>query len=1560
MTSPLGSFSFTVDAEVGPAQRKLQQFVQQAQQAGRAVEQAFGGRGEAILLKADGTPLIREARRAEEAIEKVGRAAKQVADRPVTMTVRANLNEAERSLDRLTASARALGQARFNLAVRADGSREAEQAIVRLQAALRAARAGETINVNVQAASVGQADAAVRRLTADINAAKAAGARVAVNVQTNAQQGGFLREVGRGFLQQATPGLATGAAAAAGVVAAQAVARLAQAMQEGIAAGIQYNASLETSSVQMRVFLGSAEASARAMQRFQRIAEETPFSLRQINEAAASFSQVSGGNIQRLERLVVLATQLAAVNPSEATGGGLGGATVALREALSGDFTSIVERFRVSRTEINRLRELGLTGEALAVALVKAAGGGKQLSDALANTFESRAAKAAEILERLAGVATRPIFAVLSAGLEGFAANVEKVIGPVERLVVALDRLQGGRGAAAATALVSPASFLAAAAVAAPPARPEPPISPVESARQARIGAAQQEADRAERALRQQEQVVKDIEKGLEQVAAAARLVTEEYEAQLRPLEAQQRALDAQIAANQAAGREIAARAQAAEGPVETRAQTAGTQVILDHERELLEIRHRRAEISEQIAEAEQAAANRAAEAQIRAAERGLQAARDRAQAERDARQEVLEGVREEIRARQEARQAALEGMRAYIQAIQEARREALDAIREEIAARQEARREAIDGLREQIDERRRAYDLERENRDEARQAQQEAFAEQERQAERAHTISQDRYRDQIDALRAQADAVEERIERESGAQRELAAFERAEAARRRAQSVASAERNVLQARTGRERADALQRLAEIRAEATADARREELQARIERQREEGDRRREAIQAKIAELERKARAEDRAYQRDRDARREAFEAQQRAQAAADRAEEKAERERRRAEDAQVRALEKADREATKREQAEIKALEKADREQTKAENAAIRAAEASARAEERADQARLREEERAAREADRAADRALREQERAVAAQRDELQARVAAQEEARDAARLVRLRESAELEQRILDNRQRALEAQDVAAAAQAEADRVRNEAEGRALADRKAALDDQHDAIVRNRDAALVGLDEEAAKLTIAKDRATELVAQMEAVVKATQEAVKQAQAFGQAFSAPVASDDLDAPSHHSVQQSRTSTLVDMGKSWGETIAKAIDGALRAQLDINGHLRLGQWFLEESGKAALAVAEGFSKTLTDDQTAEKVALEWGTRSRDAIVKGVWDAQSPSKVTIQLGKDVAEGFVQGLATNERAIVDALEAPWIEVDQRFWPEVERKWKTAGADHAKAYAEGFKGERVQDDIDRCIDDVLRKIRENDRLFKLAGGRAAGEFSEGWCDLLSLRDCFAREMEWMENNAQAYGTRVGARFSTGFGETATVGGSPAGGGATGGAIQEWHESWGGICRIWRRYTGGWAVYSRHAAHAGMQSGPPPGAPGTTLSGSPAGSQPQARAVGGPLWPNMDTVVGEDGPEIVRWRAGTPTVIPHALSMSTLGGGGLASIGGRGAVSVSVNQTIHASPGMDANALARVVTDQAVAAIIDVLDDAERRTPNPLSRILPGALR
>lgn len=1534
MSTPLGSFSFEVGASVAPAQRALQQLVQQAQQAAQQVKQAFDGTRIAPgRLRID----VSEAQKAEAAVNRVAQVVKQATDRS-TIVVRAEVSEAQEGLDRLEARARAIANTRVNLTARLANVREAEEALGRMAAALQRARAGETINLNVRAESVERADAAVRRLEADINRARAAGARVNVNVQTNEQGGGIAREVGRGFLQQATPGLATGAAAAAGVVLAQATLGVVRALRDAAAAGIRYNAMLEVSAAQMEVFTGSAEESEEALRRLRRFADVTPFNTEEVVRSGAVFARVTGGNIALMERYVRLAGQLGATNPEE----GISGATRAITEALAGDFTSAQTRFNIPRSAIQSIRDARLSGEQLAEALVKAAGGSQQLLDKMGGTLEGRLSTFRANLDNIAAVASKPIFDALSSQVARFNAAIEKNLPTIERYARALGQVISANPIDLFTpsGVGSIVTRAVNAGQTAPPVQ-QPVLSDQGQASQQIRARIAQEIEAHNRKLSEQRKLVEDLKKEQENLEQTVKKITLEYEKQLRPLEAQRNALADQQRGLEARQRATAEQREAALPPVAVRAEAAAAQVLLDHEQELLEIRHRRAELAEQVAKAEEAAAIRAGEAQIRASERALEALQRRVQAENEARQIALENLREEIRARQEARQVALEALRDIIQARQEERREALDAIREEIQARQEARREALDALREQIDERRRLYDEAREDRDDARRAAQEAFQDQERLAERAHTAAQDRYRDQIEALREQAASVEERIRRESDAQKELAAFDRAERARQRAFSIASAERNVLQARTGRERADALQRLAEIRAQATADARREELQARIERERQEGDRRREAIQQKIADLERKARQEDREYQRERDARREAFEAQQRQQAAADRAEEREERARRRAEDAAIRAAEKADREATKREQAEIRALEKADREQTKAENAAIRAAERADRDQTRRENEQIRAQERADREADRAAQREIIALQQQIVNARNALADRKDAFEAVLDAAGLARLREQVDLENRQLDIRQRLATATDAVKLAQAAAEEVFTQQAAAVLQRQIEALDAQITAIKQRQETEISGL-----RLVL-----DDLDIRIAAAKRALEELEK-----GPSIDPRIADEGPHEGGRGPFQAAAAGAAA--GKGFGEQFVAKVQEAFATLVKLFTDPNTEGspvWAAIESAKLAIA---GWNAILTDDQTAEKVAEEWGARSRDKIIKDVWDAQSPSRVTIQLGKDVAQGFIDGLTAEERRIVDALEAPWIEVDQRFWPEVERKWKGAGADHAKAYEDGFKAHNLDQKIEREIDAILRRVEQQERLFNRAGRSAAVEFVEGFChNLTGLIDCFKRNMEWMVDNARAYGTRVGANFSTGFGQTASVGGAPGGGGGDPGGFQEWHEAQGGICRIWRLYSGGWAVYGRHAAHAGMQSGPPPGAPGTTGGG---GRQPiQTRALGGPVWPGQAFLVGERGPEMFIPR-GAGSVIPPALTMSTLAGGGLAQISSRGAVSIQINQTVNALPGMDANAVASLATDQAVAAIIDIFDDAERRAPNPLSRILPGGVR
>lgn len=1542
----LGGFSFGVSVDVSAAQRGLQQLVAQSQRAAQQVQAAFsGGNIRGLNLQTNALQIAQQIQQATQAAQAFSRvrvqplnlqtnlnqvaqqaaaartAVQQLGQTPTRVNVTANLSDVQAGVDRLTQSARALGQTRLNLRINADETRTAAQAVAQMAAALRAAKAGEVISLDVRTADVQRADQLVRQLTADINAARAAGAQVVVNTRVNDPSRSFFSEAGRGFLQQATPGLATGFAAATGVVAAQAVGKLAEALAEATAAGIRYNAMLETSAVQLKVFLGGNEEAAAALEKLRRNADVTPFSTEEVVRSGAAFARVAEGNIARMERLLDLAEQLAAVNPNPRLGGGLEGATVALREALAGDFTSIRERFNVSAAEIQRLRAAGLEGERLAAALVKAAGGSKQLVDQLSNTFSGRLNTATSNIENLRAAATRPLFDVLSAGLKAFNDLIDQNRPKLEGIANLIGRIAPFLGAGAALALPGGLA-LAGAGVATGVGTVQQPgpsapagLSPTAQATQAIRGQIADANAAQNTAISRQKQLVEDLKKEHEHLAAEVKKVTLEYERQLLPLQQQLVLLNAAQRQNDAVQRDIEARRVAAGPSVGVRAEAARQTALLDHEQELTDIRHRRAELGEQIARAEEERNQRVIENQIRAAERALDALREQQQGEKQARDEALEGLREETRVRQENRQVALDGLREIIRARQEERQVALEGLREEIQARQDARREALDAIREQISERRRIFDEAREDREDARREEREAFQDQEREAERAHSREQDRFRDRIDALRAQAESIRDSTERESSARRELAALDAAQRAQARADRIQDARIAVNRATTLLGRQDALRNLRRAERDAEADRKREEIQHRIEQEKQQADRRREQIQQKISELERKAREEDRQYQRERETRRDAFEAQQRAQAQADRVEERAERERRRQEDAQIRAAEKADREATKREQAEIRAAERADKEQTRAENAQLRAQEQADREETRRENARIREEERANREEDRAAQRQLLEAQQAIAESRRALAERKEGFEDVLDAAALQRLREQVDLENRRLDIRQQLIDRTDAVASAQAASDQVFADEVDRILGARRAVIEGQIDAIK----------DKAGVEVQAIQNDVTALEIKIDAAKKALEELEK-----GKGVTVPQLGQGQDLSG---VPEAGTqSPAVAAGRGIGSGLLAGIQAELTR---VTGVI----------DSATRAIGEGIAAWVKDDTSTGAAVGDWVIKNIIEPIEGPkgLDIGSPSKKAIEWAKSVGEGFLEGFKGEDRKIVDAVEAPWIEIDQQFFPAVERAWRKAGKDHADAYLAGFESVRLPERIEREIREILDRVERSERLFAMAGRRAGREFSEGFCDFLTLIECFKREMEWMVDAAEIYGGNAGVKFSNGFQQRTSLG-SGGGGGATGrsGGGQQWFNPYSGQI---------------------ISSPTDPGWPwepfGTTpTGGSRAGSRVQTRAIGGPVGPDQLVLAGEFGPELIRLR-GSGTVIPHALSMSMLSGAGSVGAASGGMGSPTINVTVNVSgTGLDVNALSQAIKRDTTDAVASALLEHARNYPRRVSPALPGA--
>jgi len=207
---------------------------------------------------------------------------------------------------------------------------------------------------------------------------------------------------------------AVNALATAMDLAAQAAVALTAATADFIKQGVQYNASIESSTAIINAFTGSQEATAEIMDMLQRRAATSVFTFQQMSQAAQGLIPAATMSGASLETLMETAEALGASNPAE----GIEGAAFALREAVSGDFTSVIERFNLPRQRLNQLKEQGVPAlEAVQTAMFEL-GIDMDLVTAQSQTMNGRMDRAAEIFDTLAGIISKPIFNKISEGLE--------------------------------------------------------------------------------------------------------------------------------------------------------------------------------------------------------------------------------------------------------------------------------------------------------------------------------------------------------------------------------------------------------------------------------------------------------------------------------------------------------------------------------------------------------------------------------------------------------------------------------------------------------------------------------------------------------------------------------------------------------------------------------------------------------------------------------------------------------------------------------------------------------------------------------------------------------------------------------------------------------------------------------------------------------------------------------------------------------------------------------------------------------------------------------------
>jgi hypothetical protein len=173
------------------------------------------------------------------------------------------------------------------------------------------------------------------------------------------------------------------------------------------------NSQFEDARAKIMAFTKDAGQAEAILAAVRKEADKTPFAFQEMANAAAGLIPVAKQAGKPLMELVKTAEILAASNPAQ----GLEGAAFALREAASGDFTSVIERFNLSRVTINRLKAEGVPALEAVTRAMQEMGYDSELVSNLANTLTGRWSTLTDTLDGVRKRLGAPLFEVLKTGL---------------------------------------------------------------------------------------------------------------------------------------------------------------------------------------------------------------------------------------------------------------------------------------------------------------------------------------------------------------------------------------------------------------------------------------------------------------------------------------------------------------------------------------------------------------------------------------------------------------------------------------------------------------------------------------------------------------------------------------------------------------------------------------------------------------------------------------------------------------------------------------------------------------------------------------------------------------------------------------------------------------------------------------------------------------------------------------------------------------------------------------------------------------------------------------
>lgn len=174
------------------------------------------------------------------------------------------------------------------------------------------------------------------------------------------------------------------------------------------------NSPLENVEAQLFAFTKDGGKAKEILAQIRAEADQTPFAFQEMAKATAGLMSSAKQAAVPLMDLVRDAEVLAASNPEQ----GLQGAAFALREAVSGDFTSVIERFNLPRSYINKLKDEGVPALEIVRRTMKEVGYDMDLVSNLSKTASGRWSTFMDTIDGVRSKLTQPLFEKVKEGLE--------------------------------------------------------------------------------------------------------------------------------------------------------------------------------------------------------------------------------------------------------------------------------------------------------------------------------------------------------------------------------------------------------------------------------------------------------------------------------------------------------------------------------------------------------------------------------------------------------------------------------------------------------------------------------------------------------------------------------------------------------------------------------------------------------------------------------------------------------------------------------------------------------------------------------------------------------------------------------------------------------------------------------------------------------------------------------------------------------------------------------------------------------------------------------------